>query len=128
MEPIPKRTDEIARLIVDCAFHVHKALGPGLLESAYEACLCHEISKRNLIFRSQVALPILYNDLHLDAGYRIDILVEEIVIVELKSVETVLPLHHAQLMTYLKLSRLRLGILINFNVLLIKDGIKRIAL
>lgn len=126
--PLPDATERIAREIVDAAFSVHKNLGPGLLESVYEVCLCHELSKRNIPFRKQVTLPIEYDGVRLDAGLRLDILAAESVIVELKAVEKHNPLYEAQLLSYLKLTRHRLGLLINFNVPLIKDGINRIIL
>src|SRR5262249_23233953 len=127
-EPIPLGTDLVAKGIVNAAFAVHVALGPGLLESVYEACLVHELIKQGMKVERQISLPVLYDGVRLDAGLRLDLLVEDFVIVELKSVETVLPVHTAQLLTYLKLSGHRLGLLINFNVPLIKDGIRRIAL
>jgi GxxExxY protein len=104
---------------------VHRNLGPGLLESAYEACLCHELTKRNREVRRQVSLPIDYDGVQLDAGYRLDLVVDVEVIVELKSVEKIEPIHEAQLMTYLRLSGRRVGLLINFNVLRLTDGIVR---
>ena len=125
---IPKRTDEVAKEIVDSAFKVHRELGPGLLESVYEVCLAHELGKRGLDVRRQVKFPITYDGEQLDAGLRLDLLIEDRVIVEIKAVENHRPLFEAQLLTYLKLSKKRLGLLINFNVPLIKDGIKRIAL
>lgn len=128
MEMIPQETDAIARQIVDAAFSVHKALGPGLLESVYEVCLVHELRKRGLKVDQQLVLPIVYDNVHLDAGLRLDLLVGEAVIVELKAVERVLPVHEAQVLTYLKLTGHRVGFLINFNVPLIKDGIHRFAL
>jgi GxxExxY protein len=127
-EPIPAETERIARLVVDAAFTVHKTLGPGLLESVYEVCLCHELSKRGVPFQNQLALPVIYDGVRLDAGLRLDVLAGESVIVELKAVEKHNPLFEAQLLTYLKLTGHRLGLLINFNVQLIKDGIKRIVL
>jgi GxxExxY protein len=126
--PIPVETDRAAKAVVEGAFAVHKTLGPGLLESVYEVCLCHELGRRNVPFRSQVALPVVYDGVRLDAGLRLDLLVRECLIVELKAVEKHNPLFEAQLLTYLKLTGHRLGLLINFNVPLIKDGIKRIAL
>ena len=126
-EAIPADVNALAKSIVDAAFQVHKALGPGLLETVYETCLCHELNQRNISFKSQVALPIRYNGLTLENGLRLDLLVAEKVVVELKAVEKMQPLYDAQLLTYLKLSGLRLGLLINFNTVLIKDGIKRIA-
>lgn len=128
MEPIPHEIDVVARQIVDAAFTVHKALGPGLLENVYEVCLVHELRKRGLRTDHQVTLPVVYDNIRLDAGLRLDLLVEETVIVELKAVERLLPVHKAQVLTYLKLTGRRLGLLINFNVPVIKDGIHRIAL
>jgi GxxExxY protein len=119
--------DAIASEIVDAAFKVHKELGPGLLESAYEACLEHELKKRGLVAERQKAQPVHYDGIMIDVGYRIDLLVNDAVIIELKTVEQLAPIHQAQLMTYLKLSGKSLGFLINFNVSLIKNGIRRIA-
>ena len=117
----------IGRTILDSAMKVHSALGSGLLESAYEACLAHELKKAGLPFERQVILPIVYDGERLDTGYRIDLLVAEKVIVEVKAVEKVLPVHGAQLLSYLKLSKCKLGYLLNFNVVHMKDGIKRIV-
>jgi GxxExxY protein len=128
MEPIDGCADLAATQIVDAAYAVHKTLGPGLLESVYEMCLMHELARRHVHAERQVALPIIYDRITLDAGLRLDLIVERCVIVELKSVDKLLPVHTAQVLTYLKLSGLRLGLLINFNVQLIRDGIKRIAL
>jgi GxxExxY protein len=119
---------DISRIVVDAAFKVHTTLGPGLLESAYEACLFHELLKRGLNVKRQVTLPVQYDDLHIDAGYRLDLIVEDCLIIELKSVEKLLPIRQAQMLTYLKLSNIKTGLLINFNVKLIKDGIKRLSL
>jgi len=127
-EPIPEKVDRVARLVVDAAFAVHSKLGPGLLESVYEVCLAHELEKRGLVVERQVVLPVYYDGIRLDAGLRLDLLIESCLIVELKAVETLLPVHKAQVLTYLKLTGHRLGLLINFNVPLIRDGIKRIAL
>jgi len=113
--------------IIDAAMKVHSVLGPGLLESAYEACLKHELSKRGFEVASQIQLPVQYDGIAIDAGYRIDLLVDNAVVIELKAVEKVAPIHEAQLLTYLKLSGKKLGLLLNFNVLHMKDGIKRIA-
>ncbi|HVN78862.1 MAG TPA: GxxExxY protein [Terriglobia bacterium] len=126
--PVPVELDRIAKLVVEAAFKVHKSLGPGLLESVYEICLAHEIGKSNLSIERQVALPVIYDNIRMDAGLRIDLLVEDSLIVELKAVEEILPVHEAQVLTYLKLTGHRLGLLINFNVPLIRDRIKRIAL
>jgi GxxExxY protein len=123
MNPI----DTIASEIVDSVFKVHKKLGPGLLESAYEACLEHELKKRGFDVQRQKAQPVYYDDIVIDVGYRIDLLVSDAIIIELKAVEQLVPIHQAQLMTYLKLSGKSLGFLINFNVSLIKNGIRRIA-
>ncbi len=119
--------DSTSSLIIGCAIEVHKTLGPGLLESTYEQCLAHELKEAGLGFELQKPLPVDYKGVRLDCGYRIDVLVEGSVIVELKSVEALLPIHEAQLLTYLKLSGVRTGLLINFNSLRIKDGIKRLV-
>lgn len=126
-EPIPFRTDEIARQVVDCAFAVHRALGPGLLEGVYEVCLAHELNKRGLRVERQVLLPAVYDGMRLDAGLRLDMLVENEVVVELKAVQALLPIHEAQVLTYLKLAGYRIGLLINFNVPIIKRGIRRLV-
>lgn len=118
--------NEISGKIIECAMKVHTALGPGLLEGAYEACLLHEFVKAGLRVESQVTLPIVYDGVKIDAGYRIDLLVEDTVIVELKAVERLIPIHEAQLHSYLKLSGKKLGLLLNFNVRHLRDGIKRI--
>jgi GxxExxY protein len=113
---------------VDAAFRVHSVLGPGLLESVYQVCLAHEIAGRGVKVEQQRVLPVVYDDIELDAGLRMDLLVGDCVVVELKAVENLQPVHKAQLLTYLKLSGHRLGLLINFNVPLIKDGITRMVL
>ena len=114
--------------IIDAAMKVHSALGPGLLESAYEACLLHELHRRDIKALSQVVLPVNFEGVTIELGYRVDLLVEGKVIVELKAVEILHPIHAAQLLSYLKLSGMRLGILINFNVLHLKEGIQRFVL
>ncbi len=119
--------NEVSGQIVDAAMCVHSALGPGLLESAYQGCLVHELRKRGLEVRSQVILPVVYDGVTIDVGYRIDLEVAGSVIVELKAVEKLLPLHQAQLLSYLKLSGMRVGLLINFNVLHLRDGIRRLV-
>ena len=119
---------EITGTIIDAGLKVHKILGPGLLESAYEHCLCHELSLRNIPVQRQVPLPIAYEGTNLDAGYRLDLLVANRIIVEVKAVEKILPVHEAQLLTYLKLSGHRIGLLLNFNVPLFKHGLKRFVL
>ncbi len=128
VESIPAETDRVAKQVVDAAFSVHSGLGPGLLESIYETCLAHELTKRDLRVERQVVLPIIYDSLRLDAGLRLDVVVADCVVVELKAVESLLPVHRAQLLTYLKLSGYRLGLIINFNVSVIKNGIVRMAL
>lgn len=114
--------------IIGAAIEVHKHFGPGLLESAYEECLCRELYLRGLKFERQRNLPLEYKGIKLDCGYRIDIVVEEKVILELKVVDTIAPIHEAQLLTYLKLSGIEIGLIINFNVPVLKDGIKRFIL
>ena len=127
-ETTSEEIERVAREIVDAAFKVHPKLGPGLLESTYRIVMTYELRKRGLDVKVEVPLPVVYEDVRLDAGYRLDLLVNDSVVVELKSVEKLIPLHDAQLLTYLKLTGYRLGILINFNTKLIKDGIKRIVL
>jgi len=119
--------NEISKEIVDAALKVHRALGPGLLESAYEECLTYELLKKELHIERQKALPVVYEEVKLEAGYRVDLLVENKVIIELKSVEALNDVHLAQILTYLKLSDCKLGLLINFNVALIKQGIRRVV-
>lgn len=113
--------------IVDAAIKVHSALGPGLMESVYEICLTHELRKRDLRVQQQVHLPVVYEGIRIEAGYRLDLLVEETVVVELKAVESVLPVHKAQLLSYLRLSGKPVGLLLNFNVIHMRDGIRRIV-
>ena len=120
--------ERVASEIVDAAFKIHSKLGPGLLESAYKALMVYELTKRGLRVRKEVELPVLYEEVRIDLGYRLDLIVEECVIVELKAVEKLHPIHDAQPLTYLKLTGIRLGILINFNTRVIKDGIKRVIL
>lgn len=122
---MPRPINEITRDIIAAAIEVHKTLGPGLLESTYEICLCRELTLRGIPSEKQLELPVIYKGITLDVGYRIDILVEDVVIVELKSVEALAPVHSAQLLTYLKLSQKYAGLLINFNVALLKAGVKR---
>ena len=118
-----KNIEEIASIIVDTAIKVHKALGPGLLESTYQKCHAHELRNRGLRAETEVIVPIIYDGESIDAGYRIDTLVEDMVAIENKAVEQMLPLHEAQLLTYLRLRNLRLGFLLNWNVVLMKRGI-----
>jgi GxxExxY protein len=121
------RLDSITRVIIGAAIEVHRTLGPGLLESAYEACLAHELSQRGLAFRLQVPLPVRYKGVQLDCGYRLDLIVEDEIIIEIKSVDELAPIHQAQLISYLRLSGRRVGLLINFNVRVLKQGLKRIV-
>ncbi|MEZ0294904.1 MAG: GxxExxY protein [Candidatus Methylacidiphilales bacterium] len=127
-KPLPESLEETVRIVVDCAYKVHTTLGPGLLENVYELCLCHELQRVGIPFSRQHALPVTYKGLIVEAGLRIDILVDNELVLELKAVEHLLPIHHAQVRTYLKLMKKRLGLLINFNVTLIKDGINRVIL
>ncbi len=121
-------TEELNKLteaIIGAAIEVHRAIGPGLLESAYEACLCRELALRKIPFLRQVPLPVSYKDVNLDCGYRLDLLVADQVVIEIKAVEKLDSIHEAQLLTYLRLSHCKIGLLINFNVALLKDGIIR---
>lgn len=117
--------NEITRHIIGCAIEVHRLLGPGLLESAYEECLIFELNKKGLNIERQQPVPVIYKDIKLDFGYRIDILVERTVIIELKSIESINPVHEAQVLTYMKFAEKPIGLLINFNVAVLKDGIRR---
>ena len=119
--------NELSNRIIGAAIDVHRELGPGLLESAYEACLCHELALRQIPFARQVPLPVLYKGIEIDCAYRLDILVSDLVVIELKSVEKLEPIHDAQLLTYLRLSKRWLGLLMKFNVEMLKDGIKRLV-
>ena len=119
--------NSITAMIIGVCIDIHRELGPGLLESAYEECLCYELSRAGLAFERQKPVPVSYKDVLLDCGYRLDVVVANKVIVELKTVERLAPIHEAQLLTYLKLTKLPLGLLINFNVPVLKQGIKRIA-
>jgi GxxExxY protein len=121
-----KVINEITETIIGSAIAVHKSLGPGLLESAYEACLAFELADRGLSVEQQKALPVVYRDVKLDCGYRLDFLVEEKIIIELKAIDRLLPIHSAQLLSYLKLSECKVGLLINFNVKILKNGLRRI--
>ena len=125
---MPERVEAAARNCVHAAVTVHRRLGPGLLESAYEHCLAHELRKSGAPCQRQVLLPVMYDGMELEAGYRLDLVIDDSVVVEVKSVDALAPIHEAQLLTYLKLSGLRLGLLLNFNVVLMKQGIRRLAL
>ncbi len=116
---------ELSGRVIGAAIEVHKHLGPGLLESAYEACLCREFDLLGIPYERQVSLPVEYKGLHLDGGYRLDLVIDRQILLELKSVEELLPIHEAQLLTYMKLSGINIGLLINFNVPVLKDGVKR---
>ena len=120
--------DDLSKRVIGCAIEVHRQLGPGLLESTYEQCLAHELSIQKIPFAFQVPLPVEYKGLKLDCGYRLDLVVADALIVELKSIAAIDPIHEAQLITYLKLARIKTGLLINFNVKLLKDGIRRFVL
>ena len=122
-----KKLDEITGQIVDAAIQVHRALGPGLLESAYEACLVSELVQRGFLVERQKDLPVVYRDTQIDCGYRLDLLVEGQVIVEVKAVDKLAPIHDAQVITYLRLSGMKVGLLVNFNVPLLKDGLRRLV-
>ena len=123
-----RTANEVSGVVIDCALHVHTVLGPGLLESTYEACLSQELKKAGLQVLTQVALPVIYDGVKLEVGYRIDLLVEDLVIIEVKSIESIAPIHQAQILSYLKLSGKSLGLLINFNVVHLKEGIKRFVM
>ena len=120
--------DTLSNQVIECAIEVHRNLGPGLLESVYEQCLAYELTHKKIHFKLQHSLPVEYKTVNLDCGYRIDVLVENKLILELKSVDTVLPIHEAQLLTYMKLAKIKTGLLINFNVKVLKDGLKRYVL
>ncbi len=118
--------NELSKIVFDASLKVHKALGPGLLESAYQECLYHELKKTELFIQKEKPLPLIYETVKLDCGYRLDLIIEDKLIIEVKSVETLTDIHLAQVLTYLKLSNCKLGLLINFNVLLLKDGFRRV--
>jgi GxxExxY protein len=119
---------DLSPRVIGLAIEVHRRLGPGLLESAYEECLCFELKQADIVFKRQAPLPIIYKDIRLDCGYRIDVVVQEKLIVEIKAVEHVLPIHEAQMLTYLRLSGLNVGLLLNFNSVTLKGGMKRFVL
>jgi GxxExxY protein len=126
--PVPSEVDRVAKTVVDAALRVHQVLGPGLLESVYEACLAHELKQRGQKVETQISLPVVYDGVRLDAGLRLDMMVGDSVIVEIKSVDKINPVFEAQLLTYLKLTGVRVGLLVNFNVPVVRDGIRRIVL
>ncbi len=126
--PVQSERDPLTDLVIGLAIEVHRALGPGLLESAYQECLCYELKANGIAFARQVALPVVYKSVKLDCGYRMDLVVDDRLVVELKTVEKILPIHEAQLLTYLRLSEIRTGLLLNFNTAVLKNGIKRMVL
>jgi len=127
-EKLSALEEEIASKIVDAAYNVHENLGPGLLEKVYEVCFCHELSKRSLKSKTQVGIPLIYDNINFELGFRLDVMVEDLVICELKAANENISVWNAQLLSHLKLYKKRLGFIINFNVLVIKNGIKRIVL
>lgn len=126
--PAPPERDPLTDRVIGFAIEVHRHLGPGLLESAYEECLCHELRQNDFAFRRQVPLPVIYKSVRLDCGYRIDLVVEDQLILELKAIERLLPIHEAQVITYMRLSGMRTGLLLNFNTAVLRDGIRRLML
>lgn len=127
IEPIPESVEQIGREIVDAALAVHRALGPGLLESVYETCLAEELKRRGLASERQVSVPVVYGDVRMETGFRLDLLVEGSVVVEIKSIDALASIHRAQVLTYLRFSGRRLGYLINFNTTLLKNGLQRLV-
>ncbi len=125
---IQSARDSLTESVIGFAIEVHRTLGPGLLESAYQECLCYELKANAIAFGRQVALPVIYKTVKLDCGYRMDLVVNNLLVVELKTVEKILPIHEAQLLTYLRLSGIRTGLLLNFNTAVFKNGIKRMVL
>ena len=125
---LPDRFEDVGREIVDSAFRVHTALGPGLLESVYATCMDHDLRRKGLVVEKQVPIPIVFDTLRIESGLRLDLMIEKIIVVEVKSVERMIPVYQAQLLSYLKLANLRLGFLINFNVPQIREGVRRYAL
>ncbi|MEI6507448.1 MAG: GxxExxY protein [Bacteroidota bacterium] len=119
--------NELSKIIFDCALYIHKSLGPGLLESAYEECMYYKLSEYDLLIEKQKPLPLIFEEVKLEIGYRVDLLVNKKVVIEIKSIEALNDVHLAQVLTYLKLSNCKLGMLINFNVALLKDGVKRVV-
>ncbi len=127
-EGVGAKANDASRIVIDAGLKVHKTLGPGLLESVYEHCLVYELQSRGVSLQRQVALPVRYGDVVIDAGYRLDLVIEEALVVEIKAVESMTRLHEAQIMTYLRCSGFRVGLLMNFNVPLFKQGIRRLVL
>ncbi len=127
-EPLPAATERVGRAVLNAAFAVHKALGPGLLESVYEACLAEELQQAGLAVERQAGIPITYGEVRMDVGYRVDLLVERAVVVEIKSIDALASIHTAQVLTYLRFSGARLGYLINFNTFMLRNGLRRLVL
>jgi GxxExxY protein len=127
-EPVPDAVERVGREVVDAALTVHRALGPGLLESVYETCLFEELKRRGLAIERQVSVPVVYGDVRMEAGFRLDLLVEGSVVIEVKSIDALASIHTAQVLTYLRFSGHRLGYLINFNTALLKNGLRRLVL
>ena len=127
-EPLPATTERVGRAVLNAAFAVHKALGPGLLESVYEACLAEELQQAGLAVERQAGIPVTYGAVRMDVGYRLDLLVERAVVVEIKSIDALASIHTAQVLTYLRFSGVRLGYLINFNTIMLKQGLRRLVL
>ena len=127
IDPVRERINLLTEKIIGCSIEVHKAIGPGLLESAYEECLCYELAQNNLRFERQVPLPVLYKGVNLDCGYRLDIIVEDLVILEIKAVDRLMAINEAQLLSYLRMLDKRVGLLLNFHSSVLKNGIKRIV-
>ena len=127
-ERLPAATERVGRAVLDAAFAIHKALGPGLLESVYEACLSEELQQAGFAIERQAGIPITYGKVRMDVGYRLDLLVERAVVVEIKSIDALAAIHTAQMLTYLRFSEVRLGYLINFNTVMLKNGLRRLVL
>lgn len=127
-EPISEPVERVGRAVVDAALAVHRALGAGLLESVYETCLAEELKQRGLRTERQVGVPVVYGDVRMDVGFRLDLLVEKCVVVEIKSIDALASIHTAQVLTYLRFSKVRLGYLINFNTVMLKNGLRRLVL
>ena len=127
-EPLPAATERVGSAVLNAAFAVHKALGPGLLESVYEACLAEELQQAGLSVERQAGVPVTYGEVRMDVGYRLDLLVERAVVVEIKSIDALASIHTAQVLTYLRFSDVRLGYLINFNTVMLKNGLRRLVL
>ncbi|MDQ3087285.1 MAG: GxxExxY protein [Acidobacteriota bacterium] len=125
--PESQKINRITEKIIGCAIEVHRNLGPGLLESAYEKCLCYELTQAGFEYKQQLPLPVIYKGINLECGYRMDVVVEDLVIVEIKAIERILPVHEAQLLSYLKLYNKKVGLLMNFHVPMLKSGLKRIV-